>query len=171
MAREQHEEENALVIWNISNCPIPVGHDPLQVVPRIQTALEKLRRDRPYDADNKLETTSRLIFSYRLDRGTGESPWSCSVCHFDAPSFEDFTKHLKSETHAYFVWDLVASKNKVDRTNPDNLQLGRSEEWDLLAKAGMMRRAEVLKLRGAFAPPRSRPVDANSFKEPFKSGE
>lgn len=55
------------------------------------------------DADNKLETTSRLVFSYRLDRGTGESPWSCSVCHFDAPSFEDFTKHLKSETHAYFV--------------------------------------------------------------------
>ena len=48
MAREQHEEENALVIWNISNCPIPDGHDPLQVVPRIQTALEKLRRDRPY---------------------------------------------------------------------------------------------------------------------------
>ncbi|CAF2111469.1 unnamed protein product [Brassica oleracea var. botrytis] len=277
MAREQHEEENALVIWNISNCPIPDGHDPLQVVPRIQTALEKLRRDRPYgplsitaisdnlteipgedamrklsstgislkhanrvhtdlyqwsrrnpppatimvitgheelehlastfsglevkgyrilptypqpnpappslppklcfwetllsDADNKLETTSRLVFSYRLDRGTGESPWSCSVCHFDAPSFEDFTKHLKSETHAYFVWDRVASRNKVDRTNPDNLQLGRSEEWDLLAKAGMMRRAEVMKLRGAFAPPRSRPVDAKSFKEPFKSGE
>ncbi|CAF2111475.1 unnamed protein product [Brassica napus] len=271
MAREQHEEENALVIWNISNCPIPDGHDPLQVVPRIQTALEKLRRDRPYgplsitaisnnlteipgedvmrklsstgislkhahgvqtdlyqwasrnpppatimvitgheelehlastfsgleeegyiilptypqpnpappslpklcfwetllsDADNKLVTTSRLIF-----HGTGGYPWSCSVCYFDAPILEDFTNHLKSETHAYFEWDRFASKNKIDRTNPANMQLGRSQEWDLLAKPDMIRRAEVLKLRGAFAPPRSRPVDANSFKEPFKSGE
>ena len=55
------------------------------------------------DADNNLETTTRLVFPYRLDHGTGEFPWSCSVCHYDAPSFEDFTKHLKCETHAYFV--------------------------------------------------------------------
>ncbi|CAN6926381.1 unnamed protein product [Brassica oleracea] len=119
------------------------------------------------DADNNLETTTRLVFPYRLDHGTGEFPWSCSVCHYDAPSFEDFTKHLKCETHAYFEWDRYASKNNVDRTNPANLQLGRSPEWDLLAKESMLYRSAILKLRGPFAPPKRKSkmwVDATTFK-------
>ncbi|KAL0751383.1 hypothetical protein Bca101_033386 [Brassica carinata] len=35
------EVEKALVLWNISSCPIPDGHDPLMVVQRIQAAVEK----------------------------------------------------------------------------------------------------------------------------------
>ncbi|RID80740.1 hypothetical protein BRARA_A03379 [Brassica rapa] len=271
MATQQEDEEKALVIWSIINCPIPDGHDPCLVVPRIQTALEKSRRGRPYgslsitaisnnlteipgedvmrklssagislkhahgvstdmyqwarrnpppatimvisghveleclastfsglknkgyrilltypqrdpvlaslpkhcfwetllsDTDNNLETTTRLVFPYRLDHGTGELPWSCSVCHYDAPTFEDFTKHLKCETHAYFEWDMYASKNNVDRTNPANLQLGRSPEWDLLAKESMLYRSAIRKQRGAFAPPKRSKmwVDATTFK-------
>ncbi|CAN7112711.1 unnamed protein product [Brassica rapa subsp. narinosa] len=272
MATQQEDEEKALVIWSIINCPIPDGHDPCLVVPSIQTALEKSRRGRPYgplsitaisnnlteipgedvmrklssagislkhahtgvstdmyqwarrnpppatimvisghgeleclastfsglenkgyrilltypqrdpvlaslpkhcfwetllsDTDNNLETTTRLVFPYRLDHGTGELPWSCSVCHYDAPTFEDFTKHLKCETHAYFEWDMYASKNNVDRTNPANLQLGRSPEWDLLAKESMLYRSAIRKQRGAFAPPKRSKmwVDATTFK-------
>ncbi|KAH0907192.1 hypothetical protein HID58_039019, partial [Brassica napus] len=33
--------EKAMVLWNISNCPIPDGHDPLMVVQRTQAAVEK----------------------------------------------------------------------------------------------------------------------------------
>ena len=79
-------------------------------------------------------------------------------------------------------WDRYASKNNVDRTNPANLQLGRSpvymfrtaishlvrtscfffmplrlvslQEWDLLAKESMLYRSAILKLRGPFAPPK-----------------
>ncbi|KAF3602858.1 hypothetical protein F2Q69_00038698 [Brassica cretica] len=36
MATQQEDEEKALVIWSIINCPIPDGHDPCLVVPRIQ---------------------------------------------------------------------------------------------------------------------------------------
>ncbi|KAF3603012.1 hypothetical protein F2Q69_00038697, partial [Brassica cretica] len=115
------------------------------------------------DADNNLETTTRLVFPYRLDHGTGESPWSCSVCHYDAPSFEDFTKHLKCETHAYFEWDRYASKNNVDRILT---LLTCSLEWDLLAKESMLYRSAILKLRGPFAPPKRKSkmwVDATTF--------
>ncbi|KAG2303057.1 hypothetical protein Bca52824_031708 [Brassica carinata] len=37
----RQEVEKALVLWNISNCPIPDGLDPLMVVQRIQAAVEK----------------------------------------------------------------------------------------------------------------------------------
>ncbi|KAF3581255.1 hypothetical protein DY000_02034910 [Brassica cretica] len=33
--------QKAMVLWNISSCPIPDGHDPLMVVQRIQAAVEK----------------------------------------------------------------------------------------------------------------------------------
>ncbi|CAF2311480.1 unnamed protein product [Brassica napus] len=38
MATQEHrgeEVEKALVLWNISNCPIPDGYDPFMVVHRI----------------------------------------------------------------------------------------------------------------------------------------
>ncbi|CAN7074667.1 unnamed protein product [Brassica oleracea var. botrytis] len=44
MATQQHRGEKALVLWDISNCPIPDGHDPFMVVHRIQTALGLVRR-------------------------------------------------------------------------------------------------------------------------------
>lgn len=46
--RGEEEVEKALVLWNIGNCPIPDGHDPLTVVQRIQTAVEKSGHVRRY---------------------------------------------------------------------------------------------------------------------------
>ncbi|XP_056845736.1 uncharacterized protein LOC130496984 [Raphanus sativus] len=42
--QQQHEEkevEKAFVLWDMGNCPIPDGHDPLTVVRKIQMAVEK----------------------------------------------------------------------------------------------------------------------------------
>ncbi|CAN6833929.1 unnamed protein product [Brassica oleracea var. botrytis] len=38
---ENMATQKAMVLWNISSCPIPDGHDPLMVVQRIQAAVEK----------------------------------------------------------------------------------------------------------------------------------
>lgn len=38
---ENMATQKAIVLWNISSCPIPDGHDPLMVVQRIQAAVEK----------------------------------------------------------------------------------------------------------------------------------
>ncbi|KAF3610707.1 hypothetical protein DY000_02044901 [Brassica cretica] len=35
------EVEKAFVLWDMGNCPIPDGHDPLMVVGKIQMAVEK----------------------------------------------------------------------------------------------------------------------------------
>lgn len=35
------EVEKAFVLWDMGNCPIPDGHDPLTVVAKIQMAVEK----------------------------------------------------------------------------------------------------------------------------------
>ncbi|KAH0876609.1 hypothetical protein HID58_064003, partial [Brassica napus] len=68
---------------------------------------------------------------------------SCSVCFVAAPSFEDFTTHLKSVEHEFREWDRHASKYSLDRTNLNNLPFGRSQELDLL-----LRCQEILSQKG-----------------------
>ncbi|KAJ0245082.1 hypothetical protein HA466_0185700 [Hirschfeldia incana] len=252
--QQQHrgeEVEKALVIWNISNCPIPDGHDPFMVVDRIQTALGLVR---PYgeismtavgnnltqipggeDFMRKLSSlgislkhtynyhmdlhrwacrnpppaTMMLIddyeqlgslapalydfkdggyriliaypqrqrlhlakpfprpftnqgywddlFSYQLDAATtttttrilvnkcNDHRWSCSVCFLAAPSFDDFTTHLKSVKHEFSEWSRHASKYALDRTTRSNLPFGRSQELDLLLSQEMLRCQEEIR--------------------------
>ncbi|XP_018435432.2 uncharacterized protein LOC108807669 [Raphanus sativus] len=294
MATQQHrgeeEVEKALVLWNISNCPIPDGHDPLTVVQRIQTAVENSGHVRRYgeisitaignnlteipgeDVMRKLSSIGislkhshgyhqkdlydwaeknpppgtmmvidgheqlgwlaftlshfedngyRIILAYpqrdlatpfprifsklwdqrqtytyngpppaenvsrsavewdwdalisdeqevttpttslvvKHDKFYGESPWSCSVCSGAAPSFEDFTTHLKSVEHEFREWDRHARKYGLDRTNRNNLPFGRSQELDLLLTQEMLRCQEMLQQcrLGGFKP-KDRPV-------------
>ncbi|KAF2541545.1 hypothetical protein F2Q68_00032497 [Brassica cretica] len=70
--------------------------------------------------------------------------WSCSVCFVAAPSFEDFTTHLKSVEHEFREWDRYASKHALDRTNLNNLPFGRSKELDLLLTQDMLRCQEMV---------------------------
>ncbi|XP_013583676.1 PREDICTED: uncharacterized protein LOC106292605 [Brassica oleracea var. oleracea] len=251
--RGEEEVEKALVVWNISNCPIPDGYDPFMVVHRIQTALGLVRRygeismtavgnnltqipggedvsgklssvgislknthnyqmdltlwarrNRPpatmmvidgheqlrclapalYDLEDVGYTiliaypqrhlatpfprtfTNQLywdaLLSYKLEEAAtttttttrslvnkcNDYPWSCSVCFVAAPSFEDFTTHLKSVEHEFREWDRHASKYSLDRTNRNNLPFGRSQELDLLLSQDMLRCQEILSQKG-----------------------
>ncbi|CAN7064881.1 unnamed protein product, partial [Brassica rapa subsp. trilocularis] len=220
MATQEHrgeEVEKALVLWNISNCPIPDGYDPFMVVHRIQTALGLVRRygeismtaignnltqipggedvlgklsslgislknTHNYQMDLNLwarrnrppATMMRhlatpfprtftnqwfwdALLSYKLEPTTtttilvnkcNDYPWSCSVCFVAAPSFEDFTIHLKSVQHEFREWDRHASKYNLDRTNRNNLPFGRSQELDLLLSQDMLRCQEILSQKG-----------------------
>ncbi|CAN6883460.1 unnamed protein product [Brassica oleracea] len=244
--RGEEEVEKALVVWNISNCPIPDGYDPFMVVHRIQTALGLVRRygeismtaignnltqipggedvlgklssfgislknthnyqmdlnlwarrNRPpatmmvidgheqlrclapalYDLEDGGYTiliaypqrhlatpfprtfTNQLywdaLLSYKLEEPTtilvnkcNDYSWSCSVCFVAAPSFEDFTTHLKSVEHEFREWDRHASKYSLDRTNRNNLPFGRSQDLDLLLSQDMLRCQEILSRKG-----------------------
>ncbi|WZZ20052.1 hypothetical protein YC2023_121439 [Brassica napus] len=109
----------------------------------------------------KLEPTSTTILVNKCN----DYPWSCSVCFVAAPSFEDFTTHLKSVQHEFRVtislslslslslsaaceWDRHASKYNLDRTNRNNLPFGRSQELDLLLSQDMLRCQEILSQKG-----------------------
>ncbi|CAN7138876.1 unnamed protein product [Brassica rapa subsp. narinosa] len=97
------------------------------------------------------------LLSYKLEPTTtttilvnkcNDYPWSCSVCFVAAPSFEDFTTHLKSVQHEFREWDRHASKYNLDRTNRNNLPFGRSQELDLLLSQDMLRCQEILSQKG-----------------------
>ncbi|CDY28344.1 BnaC01g35140D [Brassica napus] len=102
------------------------------------------------------------LLSYKLETTTTTSlvnkcngyRWSCSVCFVAAPSFEDFTTHLKSVEHEFREWDRYASKHALDRTNRNNLPFGRSKELDLLLTQDMLRCQEMVsrKCPGGFRP-------------------
>lgn len=54
-------------------------------------------------SDEQEVTTPTTNLVVKHDKFYGESPWSCSVCFGAAPSFEDFTTHLKSVEHEFRV--------------------------------------------------------------------
>lgn len=52
-------------------------------------------------ADDNEEAT-RLVLQDKYSE-TGDSRWSCSLCHIAGQSSEDLITHLKSQEHAYSV--------------------------------------------------------------------
>ncbi|CAN6920129.1 unnamed protein product [Brassica oleracea] len=163
-----HDYQEDLYDWAEKNPPpatmmVIDGHEQLGW---LAPTLCDLEHDRDLATPFPLTFTDQCdwdaLLSYKLETTTTTSlvnkcngyRWSCSVCFVAAPSFEDFTTHLKSVEHEFREWDRYASKHALDRTNLNNLPFGRSKELDLLLTQDMLRCQEMVsrKCPGAFRP-------------------
>ncbi|KAG2248411.1 hypothetical protein Bca52824_088039 [Brassica carinata] len=119
-ATPEYATSETLVWWDMDSCPLPNGYDPSRLGPRIDTELKNLGYNGPltiiavgnvdgipYDFLKVLSSNGFVIKhsgssneeKRRLDKGS-VIPFSCGLCYFFCPSFEDFTSHLQSAKHA-----------------------------------------------------------------------
>nr|VDC65376.1 unnamed protein product [Brassica rapa] len=86
------EVEKAFVLWDMGNCPIPDGHDPLKVVAKIQMAVEKSGHVR---RNGQISITA---IGSKLTEVPGEAVMS------RLSSFEISLKHSHLYTHDLDEW-------------------------------------------------------------------